>query len=162
MCRPSIAVVDCPHPHTVDFGCQKGYFLRYLLVFRQFLIFKFCPVWAFSYQILSGWASHNTMSFFNLACLTSWPWMAVTWHKVIKGLGGYLEVSPTLSMPFHRLCFILIWPGDASDGSQNSDLWPDLDAISDPQIKCCNISEKFKFRATKCRLRIENRSGSLA
>ena len=76
---------------------QKGHFLWYLREIQHF------PVIFFSILVVLGFYGHFCVldenlnkqdvshhHFFNVTFLTSSPSMALIWHKVTKGLEGYL------------------------------------------------------------------------
>ena len=72
---------------------------------------------------------------FKFYLFSSWPWLTLTWHKVTKGLGGYLRHDPC-----HSITFISIWYGCFARWSEQRQTLKktfDLicDVISDVQIK---------------------------
>ena len=109
---------------------------------------------------------HQNPKFWIWPFLTSWHWMTMSWRKVTKDLGEYLEVSQTRYTSFNRLYFNMIRPLFPAKRTMTDNkkltFDPICDVISDVQTKFCNIFGKVKPGAIKCCFRIENWSISLA
>ena len=105
---------------------------------------------------------HQNSKFWIRPFLTSWPQMTLTWHKVTKGIRGYLKASQIRSMSFHRICFnvirLLCPVRRTMTYIQTWQLTPPgtCDVISDVNTKFCKTFRKFMIRAIKYRFRIEN------
>ena len=116
---------------------QRGHFLRYLQGFRHFSDLQFLSdlglsksvqrlFFTFLTKLTQKDVSHHpNPKFLIWPFLISWPWMTLIWHKVAKGLRGYLEVSQTRFMSFHRLYFNLIrLLGLANPSMTDNKKWP--------------------------------------
>ena len=94
--------------------------------------------------------------FATLSFLTSWPWMAMTWHEITTG--SY--VSHTRFTLFHQPCFrlkrLLCTGKRAMTNSQKSDLWPDPWRYQRPPSDEVyqNMRRKVMYGEMKFRLRI--------
>ena len=103
---------------------------------------------------------------FEFDFLTSWPWMTLNWHKLLKYLGESLKLSQTQSKTFHLLYFNLIRL--LCRRSEQLQIFKDLtfdpacDVISDVQIKMFHHIRKYQAQAIKCCFRIEHWSIGLA
>ena len=96
--------------------------------------------------------------------LTSWPWMNLIWHKIIKGLGGHKYPRRDA---FRSIVFISVWYGCFARRSQqwqiieNLTFDPTCGVISDLQMNFYNIFWKLMPGAMKFCVRIENGSNIL-
>lgn len=100
-----------------DLGRSKGVLLSFFCVLDEYLTLK--------HTFHDPHSKLLNLAFFDLVNL-----ITLIWHKVTKGLAGYLKISQTWSMSFHRLYFNLmrlICPArPARTDNQKFDLWPDL------------------------------------
>ena len=103
---------ECPKRQLFTLFTRASAFFRLLSNFVRLGKFKngFRVIFLYSWRKsdLKTCITHPKPTILNLTFFDLWPCMTLIWHKVTKGLRGYLEVSQTRSMSFYRLHFNLI------------------------------------------------------